>query len=123
MNTTDFSCYLEWNGETSKVCVEGDLDFSKAAKLASVLRECIDGGAKSLQLDFSAVTYIDSESIKVVMEAAYKAAEIGGLLLLTGYSSVVHRALSLLGLDGMLEAEETTPGRGDRRNRMEHEKR
>jgi stage II sporulation protein AA (anti-sigma F factor antagonist) len=58
-----------------------------------------------LVIDLSAVTFLDSSGIRVLVHAYQALNEAGGSLRVRGATGVVRRALEIVGLDGVLALE------------------
>jgi anti-anti-sigma factor len=89
-------------GDTVVVTVSGELDLLAAAKLARPLRELIvERHPASIDLDMSAVPFMDSTGIQVLVSALADARAAGIPLRVSDASQPVRR---VLGMTGLLEA-------------------
>jgi anti-anti-sigma factor len=104
----DGCCYTEWDGQECTIYVEGELDFGTSPQLDEAIGECLRSGARKIWLDLSAVSFIDSEAIKVILKAAYGLFDREGFLFISACSSVVFRTISLLGLNKLLDSRTST---------------
>jgi anti-sigma B factor antagonist len=82
--------------------VAGELDLAASSSLRAALAELADGG-HDVTLDLSAVTFIDSTALSVLVDAHTKLAAAGGRLMVTDPSLVVVRVLHLAGLFTLLD--------------------
>jgi anti-sigma B factor antagonist len=72
---------------------------AEAATLDGRLRTLLDGGARGLVLDCSAVDALGSAAVRVLLRASRKLAAGGGRLLLVSPSERLRRALAVSGFD------------------------
>lgn len=84
------------------ITVTGEVDVSCADTLRNALVAALETKAAHITVDLSAVTYIDSTGIGVLVGAAHKAAEQSATLTVTHLQKNVARVLSLLGVDSEL---------------------
>jgi anti-anti-sigma factor len=73
--------------------LEGELDMATADRLADVLRAALEE-ARHIVLDFSAVSFMDSSGLRVLLEAAGKQNGTGPLVV-RDPSSQVRRVLDI----------------------------
>jgi anti-sigma B factor antagonist len=64
--------------------------------------EAVEGGATSLVVDVTEMTFIDSSGLRILVQARRKAADAGGRFELHQPSDSVVRLLELTGLDDLL---------------------
>jgi anti-sigma B factor antagonist len=86
--------------------VEGEIDMASAPRLREALFAAIEGDACSVVADFSAVNFIDSSGLHVVIDAHNKAIEAGSKLILRSPAPNVARVIELVGLDEFLTVED-----------------
>jgi anti-sigma B factor antagonist len=67
-------------GGVATVGVAGEVDLYTAPALKAALRETIDGGARSVLVDLSRATFIDSTTLGVLMGAVKRLRPAGGEL-------------------------------------------
>lgn len=92
--------------DTARVSASGELDLAAADRLAAVLDEqCVPGSL--VQLDLSAVTFMDGSCLRVLDDAHRRCQATRGRLVLTGIGPRIGRLLNLTGLDRTLLT--TTP--------------
>lgn len=77
--------------------VGGAVDAASEPRLAVVLRQRLDSFAATLVLDLSAVTFLDSEGVMTLLDAAHYA-RIHAKPLVVITSPAVNRLLEILGL-------------------------
>ena len=85
--------------ELASIQIEGEVDVSCADDLRSELGLALDAAPESVEVDLSAMPYIDSTGIGVLVGFAHRAAEEGVAFSLVAPQANVMRVLSLLGLD------------------------
>ncbi len=81
--------------------VEGRLDTTTAPQLESKLKECIKG-INQLTLDLSAIDYISSAGLRVVLLAHKMMASIGGKLKVHQPSPFCRQVFEATGMDAVL---------------------
>ena len=88
--------------ELASIQIEGEVDVSCADDLREELNLALDAAPERVEVDLSAMPYIDSTGIGVLVGFAHRAADEGvGFSLVAPQANVV-RVLSLLGLDSEL---------------------
>ncbi len=96
----EFSIGFRRTGGMVVVDVMGELDLHTAPVLRERLRDVIDGqGNRCVAVDLSAVGFMDSTAIHVLVQALRLARERGGELTLTRVAPPARRVLDLCGLD------------------------
>ena len=94
------------NGANVIASLEGDIDHHNAA----AMRDCIDGAIeglrpKKLTLDFSAVSFMDSSGVGLVMGRYKNAARCGAEVELLGLSRSAERIMRMSGLEKLVSIE------------------
>ena len=93
---------MTWSEETSgKVVVvglSGKLDIEGAKMLVDKVTQILAGGERSILLDFTGITYINSAGLRGLILVAKKSACSGGKLILAGLSELNQRVLAISGL-------------------------
>ena len=84
--------------------VAGELDLAASSTLRAALADLADGDG-DVTVDLSAVTFIDSTALSVLVHAHTESAAAGGRLIVTNPSPVVVRILHLAGLFTLLDIE------------------
>ena len=86
--------------ETVQACLSGEIDHHSAAQMREKIDESvIQSGAKTLVLDFSLVTFMDSSGIGLVMGRFRLMQENGGELVLQNLPAPLRKVMKLAGLD------------------------
>ena len=78
--------------------LEGEIDLHQAGSLRKVLQVTVDGHCPALFLDLSAVPYIDSTGIAVLIEYLRDATAFGGQFCITGVSDHVRGIFDIVQL-------------------------
>lgn len=95
----EFSLRVDENGHGPVVQIVGEIDIATAPQL----RECIEGlDSRSVTLDFSAVTFLDSSGISVLIGARKRAEREGGALVLREVRPAQKKVIELCGLEHFL---------------------
>jgi len=84
------------------VRVEGEADFSTAPALETELRGPLSDGRPRLLMDLSALSYVSSAGLRVLLRARQQAAESGGWLRLFGLQRGVLTVFEQAELDTIL---------------------
>ncbi|UQU62493.1 STAS domain-containing protein [Couchioplanes caeruleus] len=108
-----FDCTIEREGETMVVVPEGDVDVVNAAVLRQVLQQVVERrDCTRLDIDMSAVTFLDSSGLGMLVAAQRAAAAQGIALQLQKPGPMVRMVLEVTNLDRVLApdlvADETT---------------
>lgn len=91
-------------GDTLTVLLEGELDHSRAPQIRSELDELLgDKRIKTLVLDFSRLSFMDSSGLGVLMGRYRVLARRGGKIKLKNVSSTVDRLLGISGIYRLVE--------------------
>lgn len=80
------------------MAVRGEVDFATAPILQRALHEMIDEGNWHITLDFHRVTFLDSEGLKVLIQAYKRLLDIGGTVQVQGCSKFVAKTFEILGV-------------------------
>jgi anti-sigma B factor antagonist len=86
-------------GDAGVVRVTGEVDMYTAPQLKQALLGLIDGGARRVVVDLSAVTFIDSTALGVLIGGVRRLHAADGAMALVVTSRPVERVLSITGLD------------------------
>ena len=84
------------------VSLAGECDLNTSRKLRDVLTSEVSRGARRLILDLSALGFMDSAGIQVLMSAHTLLNVRGGALVLVSPQPVVARILELTGADQLI---------------------
>ncbi len=90
---------------TAVLHLRGDLDVHTKDDLEAKLDELMAQGATTVRLDLTAVDYIGSVAIAVMVGASKRLIRRGGRLTITPGSPEVRRHFGLLNLDTLLDIE------------------
>ena len=85
--------------------MRGELDLSTSAALRSALDEGFGDGSPRVAVDLSAVPFMDSSSLGVLVAYLKRAKERGGELWLVGVSGSPAKVIELTGLDSAFHIE------------------
>ncbi|MFJ9576446.1 STAS domain-containing protein [Streptomyces sp. NPDC101191] len=83
---------------TAVLVVEGELDMETADLLGAHLTEQLRQGRRRLVLDLSALDFMDSSGLNVLIRAVQKARDVGGDLYLAAPTPAVRRILEITGV-------------------------
>jgi len=99
----DFAVTSELRGEAATVAVRGEVDVYTAPQLRDELYRVIGDGAKQVVLDLSAMTFIDSTGLGVVVGSLKRVRESDGDLILRSPSRSTRKVLDITGLSRIVE--------------------
>lgn len=95
-----FEVSSKWReGGAGVVSVSGEVDMYTAPQLKQCLLDLIDAGARKIVVDLSAVSFIDSTALGVLIGGVRRLHAAGGAMALVVTSRSVERVLSITGLD------------------------
>ncbi|WP_269856114.1 STAS domain-containing protein [Streptomyces sp. RPT161] len=84
--------------DVAVVSVGGDLDVDTATELHYQLANQIAHGRRNLVLDLSAVPFMDSSGLNIILRTLQEARRIGGSVQVAAPTSAVRRILELTGV-------------------------
>lgn len=90
-------------GTWTVVAVSGELDLHTSPTLRDHALELIGGGVDHLALDLSAVGFMDSSTLGVLVTCLKRIREHDGRLVLVGVAPAPRKVLTLTGLDRIFE--------------------
>jgi anti-sigma B factor antagonist/stage II sporulation protein AA (anti-sigma F factor antagonist) len=91
--------------------LSGEIDLSNATALEHTINEAVPNDVRGLVLDLSALTYIDSSGIRLLLSLAGSLRWRGqDLVLAVPEGSQCRRVLSMAGIDGTVRLETTAEG-------------
>ena len=100
------SVRISVKGEVVSAYLDGELDHHNAAEMREAIDNAIEMNMPSLLvLDFSAVTFMDSSGIGLVMGRYRTLAKSGAELHITGASPQIHKMLKLAGIEKLAKVE------------------
>jgi anti-sigma B factor antagonist len=94
-----FSLESVLDGETRTLRLRGELDLATAPSLEGALSEAFDDGATALVLDLSALTFIDSTGIALLIGAIGREAAGTTVRFVPSQAPAVTRVLRLTGVE------------------------
>ena len=89
----------------ARLAFDGRLDASWSEPAAAALEEAIRSGRARVELDLSAVTFISSVGIGVVLRAHARLRAVKGTLVITAASAAVREMLRISKLEGLIHTE------------------
>lgn len=116
----DFVC--DTAGESMLVRVRGEIDHHTAARVRNGIDSALfEKRPKRLILDMSAVSFMDSSGLGLIMGRLSVVRELGGTLTVKNPSDAISRIIKLAGMDKILNIEydgqASTPPKAAKRRR------
>jgi anti-sigma B factor antagonist len=90
---------VQQDGGRATIAVTGEIDLTSAPQLDDQVMSLIDGGASTIVIDLSGVSFMDSTGLRVLLKASKLLVGAGGALELKDPSEPVQRLLEVSGLD------------------------
>jgi anti-sigma B factor antagonist len=87
---------------TPVVVVRGEIDVATSPQLRNDLSTLIAGGARHLTLDFTAVSFVDSSGLGVLVGTYKRLREDGGSIRIVGAQPSVRKVFEITGLETAL---------------------
>jgi anti-sigma B factor antagonist/stage II sporulation protein AA (anti-sigma F factor antagonist) len=89
------------------VAPRGRIDTTTSGSLEDAIRQVVDGGARNLVVDLSAVEYISSAGLRVFLVLAKRMRDLHGKLVLSGLTEPVRQVFHLAGFMPLFRVEAT----------------
>jgi anti-anti-sigma factor len=106
---SDFVWRVRHGDERLVVELVGDLDLRDAAELQTALFDLIAGqGNRSLALDLSGLTFIDSTGLRVLVDTNRRMRDVGGDMVLWNPRPHTRKVLEIAGLTMFLRIGDAT---------------
>ena len=83
--------------EIKIVAIEGNLDTTTAPDAESCFNELVNDGSTKILVDFTAVDYISSAGLRVLLATAKKMQAVGGSLRMCGLNEAVQEVFDISG--------------------------
>jgi anti-anti-sigma factor len=100
-----YACLLRRRDRVSEIALGGELDLAAVARLNAVLREALESATiDTLVIDLTAVTFIDSTTLRWLIHARRRAHASGARLTVQTVPGAVHDRLTIAGLEQYLWA-------------------
>ena len=103
-----FSATLAALDGNAVVALVGDLDLNSAPQLTRVLSTYIENGPAEVVLDFSGLSFIDSEGISVLITAQRSLNERGRRLIIRSARASALKLFEITGLTDILNVDSET---------------
>ena len=88
---------------TIHLALTGELDLSTVDKVEDELRRVEDGGAETLVIDLSSLSFLDSTGLRTIVTADQRARKSGRRLAIIKGPETVHRVFTITRLDERLD--------------------
>ena len=98
-----FSVSVSKDGDTARVELRGELDLAGKDRLQQAIDQAEEPPAGLLVLDLSALDFIDSTGLEVILRAARRARDSGRRLVVARPSEYVRRLLEMTAIDQSLD--------------------
>lgn len=97
----EISVSQDGTGEVPVVAVSGEVDVYSASALKEKVTELLDAGQKSLVVDLTDVSFLDSTGLGALVEARAATNEAGGALPLVCSQERILKLFTITGLDSV----------------------
>lgn len=91
------------------IAVGGELDMYSVEPLRERLADLVENGARRVLVDLQGVTFVESVSLGVLVDAAKALRSAGGMMVLVADDVRVTRTLEISGLDEFFQVESSLP--------------
>jgi anti-sigma B factor antagonist len=85
------------------ISVQGEIHVTTAPELSQRLTSAIESGERQIVLDFSAVEFIDSTGLSVLLNGLRRMSQLGGKLAVACANPTVLRLFQITKLDGTFD--------------------
>ena len=106
MEAPHFEVSVNKEGRHPVLHLRGEIDFATAPNLQDALNETLSTDVEYITLDFQNVTFLDSEGLKVLLQAYQELREHGGKLNVQGCNKFVAKTFEILGVQGLFGIDE-----------------
>ncbi len=100
------------NGNSVVVVAKGEIDVYTAPRLRDRLTELIDSGVTQIEVDLSAIDFLDSTGLGVLVGAMKRLDESGGALSVVCDKAHIVKVFEITGLTSLLNVSGHTEGAG-----------
>ena len=103
--STAFSCTVDRNDATGTIVARGEIDLASSPEFRVAIHDLLDAGVRDVVVDLTAVSFIDSSGLGVLVGALKRVNELGGDagLVLVGLDGPARRVFEITGLDQVFE--------------------
>lgn len=91
------------------VAVAGELDMYTATPLREKLEEVLDEGGQNVLVDLTGVSFLESTTLGVLLDAAKRLRSTSGQLVLVADDARLTRVFRIAGLERVLRVESSLP--------------
>ncbi len=99
------SITTEVDGPVARLALEGELDLASAGHVEECLASVEEGAPQRIVIDLDGLAFIDSTGLRTLIQAAARARERGGELLLRPGDESIQRVFELTGATAVLHFE------------------
>lgn len=105
----NFAMSTEERGGSVVVTLAGEIDLYTAPELKQELLRLIDGGARSIVVDLTATSFIDSTTLGVLISGVKRLRPHDGRLELVVTDAAIRKVFEITGLDRVFSMHGTLP--------------
>jgi anti-sigma B factor antagonist len=87
----------------ARIAVSGEIDLGTAPQLESALADALSATPAQITIDLSAVDFIDSTGVSVLVRSAHQGEQNGVNVRVHGAHGIVARVLAVTGVAGYLQ--------------------
>jgi anti-sigma B factor antagonist len=100
-----FSMSIDQRADTTMISVKGEIDLMRAQQLESQISDTLDAPSKTVEVDLSGVTFMDSSGISALLKGRRHADLRGKSYRVTGAAGIVREVLELTGVAAHLSSD------------------
>ena len=102
--STAFSYTVERDAATGTIVASGEIDLASSPEFRTAIHDLLDSGVRAIVVDLTAVSFIDSSGLGVLVGSLKRVNELGdGSLALRGLDGPALRVFEITGLDQVFE--------------------
>jgi anti-anti-sigma factor len=94
--------HSERDGDVHAIALRGEFDLAHAREVEQELKRVEATDARSIILDLSGLTFLDSTGIRLILEAQVRSRDDANRLVLLRGSAMVQRVLTIAGVEKLL---------------------
>lgn len=94
---------ISTSGDTTRVGLSGDLDFSAQEALKRAIEQAVSTSASEIEVDMEKTTFIDSAVIRLLLKLRETAAKNGKSMTIVNCNEYIHEIFTIGGFDQIFD--------------------